>query len=201
MAWQHRHQAEDQRQLAVIGAGQIEPHRERIGRVGLCDFGIILPVVGAALVAQQGPGKQHVIGGDRLAVGEARTGIETEGDVSSGVIGVDGFREQAVERKGFIIATCHQALDDKPSHLLDSNAAHDLGIEAVKGSQHPPDQAAALGRGWIGIGHVGEVGWQRRCTVHGDGVGFRRPGPLAACSGRNAKSEQGADESAGADAS
>ena len=55
MPRQDRHQAEDQRQFAVIGAAEIEPHGERVGRLGLCDLGIILAVIGAALVAQQFP--------------------------------------------------------------------------------------------------------------------------------------------------
>ena len=45
---QDRHQAEDQRQFAVVGAAEIEPHRERVGRLGLCDLGIILAMVGTA---------------------------------------------------------------------------------------------------------------------------------------------------------
>ena len=62
MARQYRHQAEDQRQFAVVGAAEIEPHGERVERLGLGDLGVILAVVGAAAVAQQRPGKQHVVG-------------------------------------------------------------------------------------------------------------------------------------------
>ena len=91
MAGQDRHQAEDQRQFAIVGAAEIEPHGERVERFGLCDFGIILAMVGTALVAQQGPGKQHVIGGDRLSVGETRPGVEAEGDVASRVVGFDAL--------------------------------------------------------------------------------------------------------------
>ena len=69
---QYRHQAEDQRQFAILGAAEIEPHRQRVERLGLCDFGIILAMIRTSLVAQQSPGKQHVIGGDRLPVGKTR---------------------------------------------------------------------------------------------------------------------------------
>jgi hypothetical protein len=49
VAGKYRHQAEDQRQFAVLDAAEIEPYRERVGRFGLCDFGIILAMVGAPL--------------------------------------------------------------------------------------------------------------------------------------------------------
>ncbi len=157
---QHRHQAEDQRQFAVVGAAEIEPHRERIERFGLCDLGIILAVIGTALVAQQRPGKQHVLGRDRLAVGEARLGIEMEGDIASRVVGLDAFGQQAVEREGLVIAARHQAFDHEAPDLLDGEAADDQGIEAVEGAEHAPDQPAALRRIGIGVGHMGEVGGQ-----------------------------------------
>ena len=111
MLGQYRHQAEDQRQLAVVGAAKIEPHRERVGRLGLCDLGIILAMVGTAVVAQQGPGKQHVFGEDRLPVREPRPGIEMEGDVAPDVVGLHALCQQTVEREGLVIAPRHQAFD------------------------------------------------------------------------------------------
>ena len=142
---QDRHQPEDQRQFAVVGAGEIEAHRERIERLGLGDLGVVLAMVGAALVAQQRPGEQHVLGRDRLAVGEARAGIEAEGDVSPGVVGLDGLGEQAVERERLVIAARHQALDDEAPHLLHGKPAHDQRIEAVEGSGKPQTSRPPLG--------------------------------------------------------
>ena len=125
MPRQDRHQAEDQRQLAVVGAAEIEPHRERVGRLGLCDLGIILPVIGAALVAQQLPRKQHVLRRDRLAVGEARLGVEVEGDIAARVVGLDALGQQAVERESLVIAARHQALDHVAPDLLNGEAPDD----------------------------------------------------------------------------
>ena len=114
MPRQYRHQAEDQRQLAVIGAAEIEPHGERIGRLGLCDLGVILAVIGAAPVAQQRPRKQHVLGRDRLAIGEARPGVEMEGDIAPGIVGLDAFGQQAIERESLVIAAAIRLSTTKP---------------------------------------------------------------------------------------
>jgi hypothetical protein len=96
MPGQYRHQAEDQRQLAVVGAGEVEPHGERVDCLGLGDFRIILAMVGASLVAEQGPRKQHILGEHRLAVGETRLGIEMEGDIAPAVVGFHPPGQQAV---------------------------------------------------------------------------------------------------------
>ena len=168
------HQAEDQRQLAVTGAAEVEPNRERIGRLGLRDLGIILPVIRAALVAQQLPRKQDVVRRDRLAIGEARFGVEVEGDIAARVVGLDAFRQQAIERESFVIAARHQALDHKAPDLLNGEAANDQGIEAVEGSEDPPDQPPTLRRIGIGVGHMREVGRKGRCAVHRQRVAFGR---------------------------
>src|SRR5262249_2075853 len=44
------------------------------------------------------------------------------------------------------------------------------GIEAVEGAEHALYQAAALGRGGIGIGQTGEALGQRRRAGHGNGA-------------------------------
>ena len=128
MLRQDWHQAEDQRQFAVIGAGKVKARRERVGGIRLCHLGVILPVVGAALVAEQRPGEQHILGGDRLAVGEAGAGIEMEGDVASRIVGLDASREQPVKREGFVIAARHQAFDHEAADLLHRKTTDDQRI-------------------------------------------------------------------------
>ena len=193
MLRQDRHQAEDQRQFAVVGAGEVKAHRERVERLGLGDLGVILPVVGAALVAQQRPGEQHVLGGDRLAVGEAGAGIEAEGDIAPRVVGLDALGEQAVKREGLVIAARHQALDHEAADLLHGKTPDDQRIEAVEGAEHAPDQPAALGRIGIGIGHMGEIGRQRRRAMHRDGVALGRA--QRAGSDRHAAAKRGQRQS------
>ena len=173
MLGQDRHQAEDQRQFAVAGVAEIEPHRERVGRFGLCDLGIILAMVGTALVAQQGPGKQHVLGAHRLPVRETRQRIEMEGDVTPGVVGFHAFGQQAIQREGLVIAPRHQAFDheaplDAYPDLLHGDAPDDQRIEAVEGSEKALHQPAAFRRIGIGIGHMAEIGRQGRRAMHGD---------------------------------
>ena len=170
MPGQYRHQAEDQRQFAVRRPSVIEPHRERIGRLGLCDLGIILPVVGTSLVAQQRPGEQHVVGEDRLSVREPRPRIEMERDIAPGIVGLNAACQQAIKRERLVITARHQALDHEAPDLLHGEAPDDQGVEAVEGSKQTLHQAAAFRRIGICIGHVGEIGRQGRLAVHGDGV-------------------------------
>jgi hypothetical protein len=54
---QHRHQAKDQRQLTVVGAGKVKADGQAIERLRLGDLGIILAMVGPTVVAEQLPGK------------------------------------------------------------------------------------------------------------------------------------------------
>ena len=76
MLGEHRHQPEDEGQLAVVAAGKIEAHRALADRLGFGDLGVIGAVVGAAVVAQELPGEDDILGGDGLAVGEFRRRIE-----------------------------------------------------------------------------------------------------------------------------
>ena len=157
MLRQHRHQAEDQRQLAIVGAGQIEAHDALRQRLGLGDLDVIGAVVGPALVAQKLPGKDHVLGGHRFAVGELRGGIEREGDVGAVGVGLDGAGEQAVEREWLVIAARQQAFDHVAADLRQREAFDDERVEAVEGAEHALRQSAALGRRRIGVARMVEV--------------------------------------------
>jgi hypothetical protein len=185
MPGQYRHQGEDQRQFTVRRTAEIEPHRERIEHFGPCDLGIILAMIGTSLVAQQSPGEQHVVGEYGLAIRETSFGIEAEGDVTPGIIRLDGFGQQAIQREGLVNATRHKALkhepsfERKPPDLLHGDAPDNEGVEAIESSEHAFHQPAALRRIGIGVGHMGEIGRQGRRTVHRDRValaGLRRTG-------------------------
>ena len=127
-------------------------------------------IVRPALVAQELPGKDHVVGGDRLAVGEFRGRIEREGDVGAVGVGFDRAGEQAVERERLVIAARQQALDHVAAHLRQREAFDDERVEAVEGAEHALRQPAALGRGRVGVAGMVEAGGQRRLAVHGDAV-------------------------------
>ena len=148
---EHRHQPEDQRQLAVVAAGKIEAHRAFADHLGLGDLGVIGAMVGPAFVAQQLPGEDHVVGRDRLAVRETRGGVEREGDVAALGVGLDRAGDQPVERERLVVAARHQALDHVAADGPQREPLDDQGIEAVEGAEHAVHQAAALGRGRIGV--------------------------------------------------
>ena len=198
MLGQYRHQAEDQRQFAVAGAAEVEPHRARVGRIGLYDLGVILAKVRTALVAQQRPGKQHVLRKYRLPVREPRSGIETEGDIAAAVVGFDAFCQQTVEREGLVIAPRHQALDHEAAYLLHGETPDDQGIEAVESPENALHQSSAFRRIRIGIGHVAEIGRQRRRSVHRDGVALCRRGLTVVHRQPCADREDAADQSSNA---
>ena len=82
-------------------------------------------------------------------------GIEREGDVAARGVGLDRAGDQPVERERLVVAARHQAFDHVAADRLQRDAPDDQGIEAVEGAEHAVHQAAALGRGRIGIAAVG----------------------------------------------
>ena len=179
---QHRHQAEDQRQLAVGGAAEIEPHGERVRAPRPWrpwnNTGGDWAGPGRAAASQENSTSSAVTG---LPSEKRAAGVEAEGDIAARVVGLDAPGEQAIEREGLVIAARHQAFDHKTPDLLDGDAADDEGIEAVEGSKQAPDQPAALRRIGIGVGHVRETGRQGRFAVHRERVALgRRVHPAAA---------------------
>ncbi len=173
---QHRHQADDQRQFAVVGTGQVEAHRPRVDSLRLDHLGVVDAEIRPAAVAQQLPGEDHVVGRHRLAVGKARRRIEREADDVARGIGLDAFGEQAVERERLVIAARQQALDHIAADIDGGQPLDDERIEAVEGAEHPLHQLAALGRRRIGIARMAETGPPGRLAMHGDGVArLRRP--------------------------
>ena len=169
---QNRHQAEDQRQLAIVAAGEIETHFTGAKGLRLDDLGIIEAVIGAALVTQELPGKYDVLGRHRLAVGESRCRIELERHIAARLIGVDCARDQPIKRERLVIAARHEAFDHLAAddidvadqwgaHALRHQAPRDKGIDAFKSAQHALNQAAALRCVGIDIAEMTEIGGER----------------------------------------
>jgi len=171
---QYRHQAEDQRQFPVAAVAKVEAHGTLVERRGLHHLGIIAAEVGAAVIAQELPGKNHVSRRHRHTVGKMRRRIEREGDVAARLVGVDRARQQAVKRKRLVIAARHQAFDHVAAHPERGHALDDERIEAVESSEHALHKAAALRRIGLGIRQHSKVTGHGRGPMHGDrGGGFR----------------------------
>ena len=68
-------------------------------------------MIGPALVAQQLPGKQHVLDCHRSAVGETSPRIEMEDHVSPRVVRLDPLGDQPVERERLIEPAREQTFD------------------------------------------------------------------------------------------
>ena len=176
MFGQHRHQADDQRQLAVVGAGQIETDTACAGYLRLRDLYIISAVVRPAFVAQQFPGENHVGGCHRPAVGKTRTRIDRERDIGTCIVGFDTLGEQGVERERLVVAAREQALDRVVFDMGGGQAFDDERIEAVECAEHAMRQLPALARGRIGVARIGEIRSPSRLAMHGDGMPRGRGG-------------------------
>ena len=167
---QYRHQAEDERQFAVAGVAEIETHGALIERLGAGDLGIIGAVIGPAVIAQKLPGKDHVGGCHRRAVGKARRRIEREGDITARIVGFDRAGEQAVERERLVVTARHQALEHVAAQRLRRQAFDDERIKTVERAEYALHHAAAFGRFGIRIRHHGKIAGQSRVAMHGDAV-------------------------------
>src|SRR4051794_24613912 len=117
MLGQYGHEAEDQREFAILGAAEIETDRAFVEGFGLRNLGIILAMVGAPLVTQQGPRKKYVLGSHRLAIGETSVVMEMEGDVAPWVVGLHAICQQPVKGESFVMSSRHQAFDHKAPDL------------------------------------------------------------------------------------
>ena len=162
MLRQHRHQPENKRQFAVVAAAEIEAHGARIERLGLGHFGVVGAVIRTAVIAQELPGKNHVRGRHRRAIGEVRRRIEPEGDVAARIVGLDRTRQQPVKRERFVVTARHQALDHVTAEVLHRETFDDERIEAVERAEHALHQPAALRSIRIGIGKLGKIVRHRR---------------------------------------
>ena len=198
VARQYRHQSEDERQLAVAVRGDVEAHGAIAERGRARHLGVVDAIVRPAVVAQQFPGEDDVVGGDRRAVGERRPGVELEGDVGALVVCVDRARQQAVERERLVIAAHQQALVDRAAQLRRRQSLHDERVEAVEGAEHAAHQAPALGGVGIDVAEGGKIRRQRRLAVHRDGVARLRRGSGHRRSGNRGSSTHRCDEKASA---
>jgi hypothetical protein len=79
--------------------------------------------------------------------------------------------------------------------LLHGKTPDDQGIEAVEGSENALNEAAAFRRIRIGIGHMAEIGRQRRRAMHGDGVTLCRRHRTVIYRHAGAKNQDAADQS------
>ncbi len=108
---QNRHQANDERQFAIVGAGKVEAHRALADDLRFHNFGVISSVIRPPFVAQQFPGKDDIIRRHHFAIGKPRRLINCKGDKAARCVSRHAFREQSVEGERLVIAARKQALD------------------------------------------------------------------------------------------
>ena len=173
---EYRHEADYQRQLAVIPALEFEPDLALAETEHARDALEIAAVEGDPFVLEELEGVDDVVGGDRRAVGEAGFRAESETDGGPVRRHVDALGKQAVERERLIEVAREQRLVDVLADAFGPCAAGDEDIEAVEGAERAEAQTAALRCLRIDVGEVGETWGERRQAVHGDAVGGARAG-------------------------
>jgi hypothetical protein len=177
--WQHHHGREDERQLAVVRAGQVESDRVVVLDVDLDNLPVGLPRVRAPPGLQKIPGKCHVAGGHRPSIREFRLRIELELDIGAIIGRIDRGGEEGVERKGLVRRATHQRVEDESVDPCGRGTVYDERIDAVEAALHGIDDAAAFGSVGIGVRERLEIRRKRRRPVHRDGRAR-----LGACSAR-----------------
>ena len=108
--FQDRPQAQDQRQLAVFGV-EGEPDGARTGLFGLGDLGPGRGVARAAFCAQSLEGPQHIFRGNRASVRESGPVAQGEGDKTAGLVRLDRFGQQTVQRERFAVRPPHKCFN------------------------------------------------------------------------------------------
>ena len=168
MLRQDRHQAHDQRHLAVAALVEGEAHLARTGLLDLDDLLVIRAVIGPAVIAQQRVREDHVVDGDRRAVRELGRRVQRELDEASVGRRLDRLGDQPVKRERLVIGAREQALIDIVADAVGRLALHDQRIEAVIGALHGEGHAAAFRRVLLHVGKVVEAGRLARAAMHGD---------------------------------
>ena len=84
---QHRHHRQNQRQFAIVGAGEIEADGQVVGRFDVSDQRVGGALRGKPLGLEQIEGKDDVGRGDPLSVGKAGGRVEVKGDAIARVVG------------------------------------------------------------------------------------------------------------------
>ena len=170
MLGEHRHEAEDQRELMVVASGKVKTYCPLADDFRLGYLGIIGAIIGTAFIPQKFPRKDDILRGDRRAVGEASGRIEVENDVAALGVRFHRARDQAIEAERLVVSARHQTFDHVAAHGWRCDSLDDEWVEAVESAEHALHKAAALWRGGVGIREPGEVLGHCQLAVHGDAI-------------------------------
>ena len=144
VAGQNRHEAHDERHLAVAASFEGELHAAFANLFRSRDLCVIEPMVGAALALKERPGEQHILRRDRRPIGKSRLRAKLESDPAPVFRRLDAFGNKPVKRERFVIAAREKRLVNIVPHARDRSALHDERIEAVERAEHAEPQSAAL---------------------------------------------------------
>ena len=174
--------AEDGRQFAVARLLEEEGDAVRRFNAHLSHIGPVLPVVRPALGDQRVEGPEHILGGHRGAVMEARLGPQFEADRPAIGRGFDGVGDVAIGDLGLVGIGAQQGVVDLQRGTSGA-AAHDMRAEAVEGADSADRHLAALGGRRVGIQKMREAERQLGRAEQRHGVAAGGCGGLRLCRG------------------
>ena len=115
--------------------------------------------------------EQDILGGHRRAVREFGRRIQPERHIGAILVGLDGLRNEPVEREGLVERTRHESLEDVAVKTLRSGACAQVErVETVERALEREIEPAAFRRVGIRIGEIRKPRGQRRRAMHGDAV-------------------------------
>jgi invasion protein IalB len=171
----NRHHCKGERQFAIIGAGEVVSHGQRVGRLDAFDRAVSGALLGTALLSQQIEGESDIGRRDRAAVGKFRLRIKAESHVFARGVRFDRLRDQPIERERLIGGTKHEGLINVPRQALRRAERLDVvRIQTVESPQKGEIQPAAFRRVGIGVGQVVEIRAERGRAMHSDRKSGRR---------------------------
>jgi len=180
---QHRQGRDVQRQGAVLVVLEVKAYGQWRFDFHALDVGELCAIPQAALGHQQVEGVAHILGGDRLAIGKSRLGVEVEAQGQAIVGALHLLRHQAVYGVRFVQRALRQGGVEQAIDLRHADALVYIRQDVVempdldRRAPHRP----AFGCLRVGVGKMTEAGrvlgrlavyGQRmlRCGIHTGGA-------------------------------
>ena len=157
MLRQHRQLADNRRQFQTAGRRKAEGHLARANHFGLGHILVVIAVNRRALGGQRLKGPDHIGGRNRLAVMPTRLGAQFDPHARAIRRHLQAFDQAAVGAEILIAGRPQQGVIGQPDQGR-RHPFHDERVEAVEGARGADSHLTALGRGWIDIIEMTEIG-------------------------------------------
>ena len=154
---EHRHLAQDLRELAVLAVLESELHAVLVALLDLGDVAVVDAVERPAFLAQRVEGPEHVVRRDRRTIVEPRLRPQVIDHPGTVLRHLHGFRDEAIGRLRLVLGAHGESVEQQ-SGARRRHALEDERIERIEaGADREIAHRAALGRTGIHILEMREV--------------------------------------------